>query len=164
MSEPVEEEGHTATARSLRNHVRLGLAVLLLLVGGFGGWAATTRISGAVIAAGRLVVDSNVKKVQHPTGGIVNAIEVRNGDVVKAGHRLMRLDPTVTRANLSIVASALDQLQARTARLRARGAPRTCEGAGRREFARGRGEPLRREAAGAGDPAFPAGGADQSAP
>jgi HlyD family secretion protein len=119
MSEPVEEEGHTATARSLRNHVRLGLAVLLLLVGGFGGWAATTRISGAVIAAGRLVVDSNVKKVQHPTGGIVNAIEVRNGDVVKAGHRLMRLDPTVTRANLSIVASALDQLQARTVRLRA---------------------------------------------
>jgi HlyD family secretion protein len=119
MSEPVEEEGHTATARSLRNQVRLGLAVLLRLVGGFGGWAATTRISGAVIAAGRLVVDSNVKKVQHPTGGIVNAIEVRNGDVVKAGHRLMRLDPTVTRANLSIVASALDQLQARTVRLRA---------------------------------------------
>jgi HlyD family secretion protein len=117
MSAPAEGEGQTDTARSLRNHVRLGLAVLLLLVGGFGGWAATTQISGAVIAAGRLVVDSNVKKVQHPSGGIVNAIEVRNGDIVKAGDRLMRLDPTVTRANLSIVASALDQLHARTARL-----------------------------------------------
>jgi HlyD family secretion protein len=117
MSPRAEVEEQTATARSLRNHVRLGLAVLLLLVGGFGGWAAATQISGAVIAAGRLVVDTNVKKVQHPSGGIVDAIGVRNGDLVKAGDRLMRLDPTVTRANLSIVASALDQLQARKARL-----------------------------------------------
>jgi HlyD family secretion protein len=119
MSVRAEDEGQTATARSLRNHVRLGLAVLLLLVAGFGGWAATTEISGAVIAAGRLVVDTNAKKVQHPSGGIVDALEVRNGDVVKTGDRLIRLDPTVTRANLSIVASALDQLQARKARLSA---------------------------------------------
>jgi HlyD family secretion protein len=116
MSAPMDDES-AATARSLRNHVRLGLAVLLVLVGGFGGWAATTEISGAVIAAGRLVVDSNVKKVQHPSGGIVDAIDVRNGDIVRAGERLMRLDPTVTRANLAIVTSALDQLAARKARL-----------------------------------------------
>jgi hypothetical protein len=38
---------------------------------GFGGWASTAEISGALIAPGSLVVDSNVKKVQHPTGGVV---------------------------------------------------------------------------------------------
>ena len=107
----------SATARSLRNTIGVGLAVLVVLVGGFGGWAATTEISGAVIAPGRLVVDTNIKKVQHASGGIVEAIKVKNGDLVEAGDLLVRLDPTVTRANLAIVASALHQLQARWARL-----------------------------------------------
>ena len=45
--------------------------VIVLLAGGVGGWAATAQISGAVIAPGQVVVDTNVKKVQHPTGGVV---------------------------------------------------------------------------------------------
>ena len=78
-----------------------GVAVVALLAVGVGGWAATTEIAGAVIAPGQLVVDSNVKKVQHPTGGIVGELRVRDGDRVKAGDIVVRLDDTHTRANLA---------------------------------------------------------------
>jgi HlyD family secretion protein len=104
---------------SLRRHTIVGLSVIVLLVGGLGGWAATTEFSGAVVASGILVVDSNVKKVQHPTGGIVGELRVRDGDHVKAGDLLIRLDDTVTRANLAIIVKTLDELAARQARLEA---------------------------------------------
>ena len=64
-----------------------------------GGWAATTQIAGALIAQGSVVVDSNVKKVQHPTGGVVGKLNVQDGDRVKAGDILVQLDDTITRAN-----------------------------------------------------------------
>jgi HlyD family secretion protein len=86
---------------------------------GVGGWGATAVISGAVVASGSLVVDSNVKKVQHPTGGIVGELRVRDGDHVHAGDVVVRLDETVTRANLAIVSKGLDELMARKARLEA---------------------------------------------
>ena len=82
-----------------------------------GGWAATAVISGAVVASGSIVVDSNVKKVQHLTGGIVGELRVRDGDRVRAGDIVVRLDETVTRANLAIVTKGLDELTARKARL-----------------------------------------------
>jgi HlyD family secretion protein len=86
---------------------------------GVGGWASTTEISGAVIATGSMVVDSNVKKVQHPTGGIVGEIHARDGDRVKEGDILVRLDETVTRANMAIVRKGLNEFMARKARLEA---------------------------------------------
>jgi HlyD family secretion protein len=101
---------------SLRRHLLLGTAAVVLLVGGIGGWAASTELSGAVIAPGQLVVDSNVKKVQHPTGGVVGELRVKDGDRVKAGDVVVRLDETQTRANLAIVTKALDELAARQAR------------------------------------------------
>ena len=104
---------------SIHRHLRGGAVVVVFLVGGVGAWSATTDISGAVIASGSLVVDSNVKKVQHPTGGIVSEVFVRDGDRVKAGDVLVRLDATVTRANLAIVSKGLDELLARKARLEA---------------------------------------------
>jgi HlyD family secretion protein len=82
-----------------------------------GGWAATAVISGAVVASGSVVVDSNVKKVQHPTGGIVGELRVRDGDRVHAGDVVVRLDETVTRANLAIVTKGLGEMMARKARL-----------------------------------------------
>ncbi|MER9414232.1 HlyD family type I secretion periplasmic adaptor subunit [Mesorhizobium sp. M0589] len=105
--------------RQVRRYLVAGVATCLLLVGGVGGLAAVTKMSGAVIAAGRLVVDSNVKKVQHPTGGVVGEIRVREGDRVKAGDILVRLDETTTRANLAIVSKGLDEFYARLARLEA---------------------------------------------
>ncbi|MBM3526825.1 MAG: HlyD family type I secretion periplasmic adaptor subunit [Alphaproteobacteria bacterium] len=87
------------------------------MIGGVGGWAATSQLSGAVIAPGTIVVQSNVKKVQHPTGGIVGAIMVKEGDAVEEGQLLMRLDDTLTKATLGIVRSQLNELTAREARL-----------------------------------------------
>jgi HlyD family secretion protein len=92
------------------------VATLFLLVCGVGGWPSTTQIAGAVVASGVLVVDSNVKKVQHPTGGVVRELLVRDGDRVKAGDVLLRLDDTQTRANLAIVTKTLDELYARRSR------------------------------------------------
>src|SRR5439155_26144713 len=74
---------------------------------------------GALIAPGQIVVESNVKKVQHPTGGVVGEVRAHDGDVVKAGDIVVRLDDTVTRANLAIVTKNLDASQARAARLQA---------------------------------------------
>ncbi len=105
--------------RSIRLHLIVGLAVVVVLAGGLGGWAATQQISGALIAPGQIVVESNVKKVQHPTGGVVGELRARDGDVVKAGDILVRLDDTVTKASLAIVTKNLDALLARAARLEA---------------------------------------------
>lgn len=105
--------------KSVRRYALAGLTFGLLLLGVIGGLAATQEISGAVISQGVLVVDSNVKKIQHPTGGTVAEIRVRDGDAVKTGDLLVRLDSTVTRANLAIITNSLDHLSAQLSRLKA---------------------------------------------
>jgi HlyD family secretion protein len=111
-----DEKGARA---SIRLHLIIGLAVVVILAGGLGGWASTAEISGALIAPGQIVVESNVKKVQHPTGGVVGEVLARDGDIVKAGDILVRLDDTVTKASLAIVTKNLDAQWARAARLEA---------------------------------------------
>src|SRR5262245_21570457 len=103
--------------RAIRRLNLIGCLVILFLVGGFGGWAAVAQLHGAVIASGTVVVESNVKKVQHPTGGIVGQLLVKEGSVVDEGYVVVRLDDTVTRATLGAVRSQLDELLAREARL-----------------------------------------------
>ena len=95
----------------------VGYAAMVVALGGFGGWASTTDIAGAVIASGNVVVETSAKKVQHLTGGIVGEILVRDGSEVETGQVLMRLDDTLTRANLGVVQSQLDLYVAREARL-----------------------------------------------
>lgn len=104
---------------SIRRHLRIGTAAAGFLVLGLGGWAFNTEISGAVLAPGSVVVDAHVKKVQHPTGGVIGEIHVRNGDRVKAGDVVIRLDQTVARANLAVVTTGIDALVVRKARLEA---------------------------------------------
>jgi HlyD family secretion protein len=103
--------------RTIRKLNLIGLAIAVLLIGGVGGWATTTHLAGAVIASGSIVVESNVKKVQHPTGGVVGEILVKEGGEVKDGQVVLRLDDTVTRATLGVVRSQLDEFTARQARL-----------------------------------------------
>lgn len=110
---------HARTRRSLRRALIGGSAVSALLGLGLGGWAATTELAGAVVAPGTLVVETNVKKVQHPTGGVVGELRVRDGSEVRAGEVLVRLDETVTRANLAVITKGQDELTARQARLKA---------------------------------------------
>src|SRR5499427_386820 len=109
----------SGASRSIRRHVLIAITMALLVAGGLGAWATTTELSGAVVASGNLVVDTNVKKVQHPTGGVVGELRVRDGMRVNAGDVVMRLDATITRANLAIVVKGIDELMARQARLEA---------------------------------------------
>lgn len=103
--------------RSLRRHLFVGVSSIFVIFGGIGAWAASTNISGAVVAAGTLMVEGKAKKVQHPTGGVVAELLVGEGQQVAAGEVVVRLDATVTRANLAAVTNNLDQLYAREARL-----------------------------------------------
>ena len=103
----------------LRSRLVLAFGLIALMAISCGVWAATTPIGGAVIASGTVVVDSNIKKVQHPTGGVVALIPVQNGDRVRAGDTVLKLDDTQARANLGIVVSQLIQLTGRKARLEA---------------------------------------------
>jgi HlyD family secretion protein len=111
--------GLKGARRSIQVHLVIGLAVVVVLAGGLGGWASTAEISGALIAPGQIVVETNVKKVQHPTGGVVGELLTRDGDKVRAGQIVVRLDDTVTKANLAIVTKNLDAALARAARLQA---------------------------------------------
>lgn len=96
-----------------------GAAVILGAFGGFGGWAALASLSSAAIAPGQVTVSSNRQAVQHLEGGIVSELLVRDGDVVKAGDVLIRLDPTQARAQVGIIQGQLDALVALLSRLRA---------------------------------------------
>jgi HlyD family secretion protein len=104
---------------NVKTYLAAGLAVVFFMIGGIGVWAASTNIAGAVIGSGLVVVESNVKKVQHSTGGIVGEIYVKNGSKVKAGDVLIRLDETLTRTNEQMISKQLDQLLMREARLKA---------------------------------------------
>lgn len=104
-------------ARSIRNYSIAAAITIAALVAGMGGWAATANLSGAVLGAGTVVVEGNVKRIQHREGGIVGKIAVRNGTRVRAGDLLLKLDDTITRANLSIIVNQVDQLAARRLRL-----------------------------------------------
>lgn len=98
-------------------HVFAGFTLSFFLLAGVGGWAATAKISGAVIAPGTVAVDQNLKSIQHRDGGIVSEIEVREGDFVRKGQVLMRLDDAQTKAELLITRNQLRELSARRARL-----------------------------------------------
>lgn len=97
----------------------MGFATLLVLVGGFGSWATMAELSGAVIAGGRIEVDQNRQVVQHPDGGVVAEILVKEGDVVNQGDMLIRLDPTLLTSELTIVEGQLFEYMARRGRLEA---------------------------------------------
>lgn len=90
-----------------------------VLIVGVGGWAAQAKLAGAVIASGYVVVHEQVKTIQHRDGGIVSDIRVANGDAVKQGDVLLRLDDTQTRVELTIIETQLQQMVAMQARLRA---------------------------------------------
>ncbi|WP_262330538.1 HlyD family type I secretion periplasmic adaptor subunit [Bosea sp. BH3] len=104
---------------SLRSHIVAGIALTLVLVLGFGGWAATARLAGAVVGQGVVKVDQNVKEIQHRDGGIVKSIAVRQGDAVEEGQIVLRLEDIQIRTELSIIRSQLAENLGRRSRLTA---------------------------------------------
>ena len=97
----------------------LGLIALLVLVGGFGTWAVMAQITGAVIASGQIEVDRNRQVIQHPDGGVVDAILVQEGDAVVKGDTLIRLDASLLKSELAVVEGQLFEIIARRGRLEA---------------------------------------------
>jgi HlyD family secretion protein len=93
----------------------------VLLVAGVlgGGWLTLVPLAGAIVVPGNLVVQSNVKAIQHPTGGIVAEIKVDNGKRVSAGDLLVRLDATQSQAQLQSITKQLNEQRAKIARLSA---------------------------------------------
>ncbi|WP_300038754.1 HlyD family type I secretion periplasmic adaptor subunit [uncultured Roseobacter sp.] len=108
-----------AKARALRARgpLTIGVLALVILVGVIGAWSVQARISGAVIASGMIEVQSNRQVLQHPQGGVVGELLVRNGDAVRAGDVVLRFDDTQLRSELAVVEGQLFEVQARMARL-----------------------------------------------
>ena len=104
-------------SRAYEGELRTGLRALLIVGGVAGGWMALVPLSGAVVVPGNLVVQSNVKTIQHPTGGVVAQIPVHNGMRVNAGDLLLRLDATQAQASQQVVSKQLDEMRAKIARL-----------------------------------------------
>lgn len=114
-----EPPGSVSNRRSVHLELFAGALVCLLLVGGLGGWAATTQLDGAIVARGQLAVSGNVKLIQHRDGGIVERILVRDGMRVEAGQEMLRLDDSALRGNYAIVEAQLVDLIAKRQRLQA---------------------------------------------
>ena len=96
-----------------------GILAVVMLFGGLAAWAMTADLDGAVVASAELRVESRPKPIAHLEGGVVRRILVREGEAVRAGQVLLRLDETNHRANLSILSGQIDALRARQARLTA---------------------------------------------
>ncbi|PPQ37211.1 HlyD family secretion protein [Rhodoblastus acidophilus] len=107
------------TETSIRNLMRAFLASVTLVCGGVVGWSVTTRIDSAVVAAGAFAVKSSTQNIQHPEGGIVGALFVRDGDLVREGQVLIRLDAAKVSSDASIGERKLIELIAERARLEA---------------------------------------------
>ncbi|MDF1620286.1 HlyD family type I secretion periplasmic adaptor subunit [Pseudothioclava nitratireducens] len=106
-------------APSARRALIVGFMALALLIGGFGLWAGFSTIAGAVVASGQVEVDQNRQIVQHPDGGVIAEIAVKDGDPVAAGDLLIRLDGELLRSERAIVESQFFELLARRGRLEA---------------------------------------------
>ena len=104
---------------NIRPFLLLGYGALFFLVFGIGAWGAATKISGAIIAPGAIEVEGNRQVVQHLSGGVIAAIEARDGDSVEEGQVLVRLEGSQIRAELGIVEGQFFEILARKSRLSA---------------------------------------------
>ncbi|HEU0148609.1 MAG TPA: HlyD family type I secretion periplasmic adaptor subunit [Bradyrhizobium sp.] len=119
LDDSSDEELIPRVGRMYENELRTGLRVLLVAIVLGGGWLTLVPLAGAVVVPGNLVVQSDVKAIQHPTGGIVAEIKVDNGKRVAAGDLLVRLDSTQVKAGMQAISKQLDEQRAKIGRLTA---------------------------------------------
>jgi HlyD family secretion protein len=100
--------------RLMNRNNRLAVLGLFALVA---GWAMFAPLDSAVVARGVVGVESNQKRIQHPSGGVVSSILVRDGDRVAMGQSLFALDETQWRASLRVLTNQWIWLKAREARM-----------------------------------------------
>jgi membrane fusion protein, type I secretion system len=118
-SEATNDELKTYLTRSFEEQRRAGARVLTVALLAGGGWATFMPLSGAVAIPGTVVSETSVKKIQHPTGGVVASIFVSDGMRVREGDILVRLDDTQVRSNFQVVTNQLGEIRARISRLTA---------------------------------------------
>lgn len=106
-------------ATDARLPLTIGFLAIFFLMGGVFVWASITQISGAVVATGIVKVESERQVIQHPDGGVVGEIHARDGDIVRAGQVMVRLDDTFLKSELAIVQRQLLEIYARKSRLEA---------------------------------------------
>ena len=112
--------GQSADRRfSARRALILGLGGVVVLVGGVAGWGVSTSIAGAVIATGRVAVESRNQVVERIDGGTVKEVLVRNGDVVTQGALLLRFSDSKLRSEAAILEAQYAELAALRNRLEA---------------------------------------------
>ncbi|WP_390625092.1 HlyD family type I secretion periplasmic adaptor subunit [Paracoccus everestensis] len=104
---------------SVRGTLLTGLFAVVVLLGGFTVWAMQSRIAGAVVASGQVEVEQQRQIVQHPDGGVVEDILVKDGQSVEAGQPLIRLDGSLLRTEHAIVEGQYFEILARRGRLEA---------------------------------------------
>jgi membrane fusion protein, type I secretion system len=104
---------------SMRSAAIAGWVIILLFFGGFGAWAVTAPLHGAVVANGFVRVEGNRKSIQHLDGGIVKTLNIKEGDRVNAGDVLIVLDDTQASAEYKVLAQQLLVLRATEERLKA---------------------------------------------
>lgn len=117
MARRPESEVKLKTSFAATTRVGIFASLALLIIGFV--WMQSTMIAGAVIAPGQAVVRGKPKMVQSLDGGIVSEIFVEDGDVVRAGDVLLKLDPTLLKINLDIYRNRLAEVTARESRLEA---------------------------------------------
>ena len=99
--------------------IRIGLIVSLLLFGTSFIWSITAKISSASIANGKIVLNSNKKKIQHLEGGIIDEIFVSDGQIVEKGQKLIKLNEAFAKTSQEVLEKQLFSLKASKIRLEA---------------------------------------------
>lgn len=100
--------------RPIRN---IGITVLAITFGILGVWGYLAPLDSAALAPGYVTVKSHSKTVQHLDGGIVSQLLAKDGDIVKEGDVLLKLDGTEVKAQLEILRGQMITLSAQEARL-----------------------------------------------
>ncbi|MGH6827327.1 MAG: HlyD family type I secretion periplasmic adaptor subunit [Rhizomicrobium sp.] len=119
LSPPEEPKDPSLAFMSPRRLVGAGRLIVLVFGVGLILWVAFAPLQSAIMAPGTVVVESHVKTIQHLEGGIVRDILVNDGQNVRKGQLLVRLDGTQARANLQSLMDESDALEAEEARLEA---------------------------------------------
>lgn len=102
---------------STRPVALMGYAIIFVMFGVFGSWAAVAKLDSAVFAPGTISLEGNRKVVQHLEGGIVAEILVEEADTVSEGDILLRLSDVEARSNLDVITTRLDVAKVTEARL-----------------------------------------------
>ena len=99
----VEPDSSASDPAELRPTLTAGAIVIGIFFFGFGGWATFAPLNSAAVAPGSVTVESNRKMLQHLEGGIVGEILIKDGDQVRIGETMIRLDETQPKANLELL-------------------------------------------------------------